>query len=83
MRATEHLTAFFVANDLKSLRVIAQGPPRFQGEVRKSTTRREELALFDMSDWTATLVNGGKEIEHVADRKMLFAPFKALGRGLR
>jgi len=81
MRATEQLTAFFIVNDLKSLRVIAQGPPRFHGEVRKNTTRREDLALFDVSDWTATHVNGGKEIEHVADRKLLLRPSKRWAEG--
>jgi hypothetical protein len=64
MRATEQLTAFFIVNDLKILRVIAQGPPRFHGEVRKNTTRRGDVALFDFSDWTAMLVNGGKKVEH-------------------
>jgi hypothetical protein len=81
MRATEQLTAFFIVNDLKSLRVIAQGPPRFHGEIRKNTTRREDLALFDVSDWTATHVNGCKEIEHVADRKLLLRPSKHWAEG--
>jgi hypothetical protein len=64
MRATEQLTAFFIVNDLKSLRVIAQGPPRFHGAIRKNTTRRGNAPLFDVTDWTAMLVNDGKEIEH-------------------
>jgi hypothetical protein len=64
IRKTEQLTAFFIGNDWKSLRVIAQGPPRFHGKVRKNTTRREDLALFDVSDLTATLVNDEKEFEH-------------------
>jgi hypothetical protein len=76
IRTTEQLTGFFITDALKSLRVTAQGPPRFHGEVRKNTTRRGDVALFDASDWTATLVNGGKEIEHVAGRKLLLRPLK-------
>ena len=76
IRTTDQLTGFFIADDLKSLRIIAQKPPRFHGEVRNNITRRGDLALFDASDWTATLVNGGKEIEHVAGRKLLLRPPK-------
>jgi hypothetical protein len=65
IRTTEQLTGFFIADDLKNLRVIAQGPPRFHGEVRKKTTRREDKALFDDSDWTAMLCNDEKEFNIV------------------
>jgi hypothetical protein len=78
---TEELTGFFIADDWKSLRVIAQGLPRFYGGIRKNTTRRGNVALFDVSDWTATHVNGGKEIEHVADRKLLLRPSKRCAEG--
>jgi hypothetical protein len=64
IRTTEKLTGFFIADDWKSIRVIAQGPPRFHGAIRKNTTRRGNAPLFDVTDWTAMLVNDGKEIEH-------------------
>jgi hypothetical protein len=64
IRTTEELTGFFIADDWKSIRVIAQGPPRFHGAIRKNTTRRGNAPLFDVTDWTAMLVNDGKEIEH-------------------
>jgi hypothetical protein len=81
IRTTEQLTSFYIADDWKSLRVIAQGPPRFHGEARKNTTRLGDVALFDASDWTATLVNGGKEIENVADRKLLLRNLKPWVKG--
>jgi hypothetical protein len=81
MRATKQLTAFFIANDWKSLRGIAQGPPRFHGEARKNTTRLGDVALFDAIDWTATIVNGGKEFEYVADRKLLLRNLKPWVKG--
>ena len=64
IRTTEQLTSFYIADNWKSIRVIAQGPPRFHGEARKNTTRLGDVALFDAIDWTAMLCNDEKEFEH-------------------
>lgn len=65
MRATEQITGFFIADDWKSLRGIAQGAPHFHSEARKNTTHRGDVALFDVSDWTAMLCNDEKKFEHI------------------